>query len=78
MRDVTFSDPSRPEANALQIDAMLYQSRPMHGVDQTLRSVLRQWRAFLSAFVFVMVLGVLYVIVAPRQYSGRSDRNGRA
>jgi uncharacterized protein involved in exopolysaccharide biosynthesis len=72
MRDLTFSDPSRPEASALQIDAMLYQSRPMHGVDRTLRAIIREWRAFFSAFSFVMMLGVLYMIVAPRQYSAEA------
>ncbi|HQT79364.1 MAG: hypothetical protein B7Z80_27015, partial [Rhodospirillales bacterium 20-64-7] len=68
MRDVTFSEPPRPEPAALQIESLLYDARPIRGIDHTLRSVLRERRAFLFAFSLVLLLGVTYLVLAPREY----------
>ncbi|HEX2942560.1 MAG TPA: hypothetical protein VHO91_16030, partial [Rhodopila sp.] len=47
---------------------MLYDARPIRGIDHTLRSVLRERRAFLFAFSGVLLLGITYLILAPREY----------
>ena len=56
----------------MQIDTLLFHGRPEHGINQTLRSVLREWRAFLGAFLLVIFLGALFLILSPRQYSAEA------
>ena len=68
MRDVTFSGSTRSDLGSLQIESMVYQTRPIQGIDHTLRAVLREKRAFLTAFGVVLLLGVGYLVVAPREY----------
>ena len=58
--------------SGLPIDATFYQNRPLHEVDRTVRSFLREWRAFLVGFLTIMTLGVIYTILAPRQYSAEA------
>jgi len=72
MPDVMFSDAPEPAVGALHIDEMLYQSRPMESVDRTIRSVRREWRTFLVPFVLVTLLGAMFVVLSPRQYSAEA------
>ena len=69
MDDVTFSASSSSDAIRPPIDAMFYNTRPPYEVDRMLRSFRREWRAFFAAFIAVMIIGALYIVLAPRLYS---------